>query len=109
MKKTTYLNPLDEHLETVVNRTWNAAGRCKTWDDHVHNAVEGLAAEAGEVLDVHKKLFWHKSKDRTAEIKEEIGDVCFYLAKLLELHGLSLEECLANNKVKLFERYGVQE
>ena len=103
-----YTNPLEQHLAEVVDLTWNIAGRCETWDDHVHNAVEGLASEAGEVLDAHKKLFWHKPKDRREEIIEEIGDTCYYLAKLLQLHGLSLEECLANNKAKLFERHGVK-
>ncbi len=104
-----YNNPLEAHVAEVVDKTWNAAGRCKTWEDHVTNAYVGLVAEAGEVADVHKKMFYHKPKDRTEELVAEIGDVCFYLGKLLQLHGLTLEECLANNKAKLFERYEIKE
>ena len=102
------MNLLEKHKKDVVDRTWNAAERCKRWEDHVWNAVSGLSAESGEVLDLHKKLFFHNEKDRSEEIKEELGDVCYYLAKLLELHGLTLEEVLDYNKHKLFKRYGVK-
>jgi NTP pyrophosphatase (non-canonical NTP hydrolase) len=102
------MNLLEVHLKSVVDPTWNYAERCKTWDDHVWNAVSGLAGEAGEVLDEHKKLFFHKEKDRTENITNEIGDLCYYLSKLLQLHGLTLEECLEANKVKLFARYNIK-
>lgn len=102
------MNPLEKHLREVVDRTWNAANRCKTWDDHVWNAVSGLAGEAAEVLDVHKKMYFHAEKDRREEILLELGDVCFYLPKVIELHGFSLEEVLEANKVKLFKRYGIK-
>lgn len=103
------MNILEKHLKNVVSRTWNGADRLRDWQDHVMNAVSGLAAEAAEVLDEHKKLFYHTEKDRSEAIKEELGDVCYYLAKVIELHGLTLEEILAYNKSKLFKRYGVEE
>lgn len=105
----THSNPLEKHLREVVDRTWNFAGKCKTWDDHVLNAAMGLAGEAGEVLDVHKKHYFHADKDRRAEVREELGDVCFYLPKAIELWGFTLEECCEDNKVKLFSRYGITE
>lgn len=105
--KRFYTNPLEQHLHEVVNVTWNYAGRLEDFKDHAMNAVAGLAGEAGEVLDEHKKLFYHTPKDRLEGIKLELGDVCYYLAKVLELHGLSLEEVLAANKAKLFERHNV--
>lgn len=98
-------SPLIDHLNEVVNPTWNYAKRCKSHDDEIMNAAVGLAAEAGEVLDVHKKMFYHKPKDRREELVEELGDVCYYLSKVLELHDITLEECLANNRAKLWERY----
>ncbi len=104
-----YDNPLDRHLNEVVNKTWNAGNRCKDFQDHLTNAVVGLASEAGEVLDVHKKMWFHKEKDRSEEVLAELGDVCYYLSKVLELHGLTLEEVLAYNKKKLFKRYEVKD
>lgn len=103
-----YVNPLDDHLENVVNITWNHAGHCETWEDHVMNAVLGLGGEAGEIVDVHKKWFYHKAQDRHEELVNEIGDLYYYLAKLQELHGITTEECLAANKAKLFARYEVK-
>ena len=103
------LNPLEDHLHEVVNKTWNFAGRLKTPQDHLSNAVMGLAAEAAEVLDEHKKLFFHTPKNRSEEILQELGDVMYYLAKVLELHSLTMNECLAANKKKLFERHGVKD
>lgn len=104
----SYSNPLEKHLDEVVDRTWNYAKRLESWQDHVLNAVAGLAGEAGEVLDEHKKLFFHTEKDRTENIVNEIGDLCYYLAKTLQLHGLTLEECLEANRKKLFKRHGIE-
>lgn len=99
-------NPLEQHLHDVVNKTWNFAGRLRDFQDHAMNAAAGLAAEAGEVLDIHKKLFYHtEGVDYTDKLIHEFGDVCYYLAKLLEIHGLSLEEVLAANKEKLQSRH----
>jgi NTP pyrophosphatase (non-canonical NTP hydrolase) len=99
---------LTKHLHDVVCPTWNFANRCKTWDDHVWNATAGLAAESNEVLDVHKKMYFHAEKDRREEILEELGDVAYYYTKLIELHGFTLEEVLEFNKRKLFDRYDIK-
>lgn len=100
-----YNNPLEEHLHELINKVWNYAGRCETWQDQVMNAVLGLGGEAGEVVDLHKKMFYHTEKDRHEELVNELGDLFFYAAKLMELHGITLEECLAANKAKLIERH----
>lgn len=99
------MNPLDIHLNEVVNVSWNYAGRIQGWQDHVMNAVLGLGGEAGEIIDLHKKMFFHTEKNRHDELVNELGDLCFYLAKVLELHGITLEECLEANKKKLRERH----
>lgn len=103
------LDPLARHLKEVVDKTWNFSGRLKDAKDHTLNAVIGLASEAGEVLDEHKKLFFHTAKDRTEAIKYELGDVCYYLAKVIDLYDFTLEEILEANKAKLFERHGIKE
>lgn len=99
------MNELEQHLHSVVNVSWNYARRCLTWEDHVQNAVMGLGGEAGEIVDLHKKLLYHTEKDRRDELVNEIGDLCFYLVKLMELHGITLEECLEANKIKLMARH----
>lgn len=99
---------LKQHLEEVVDKCWNYAGRCKDEKDHVLNAVLGLAGEAGEVADLHKKLLFHaekRSEDFKSKLKHELGDVYFYLLKVQDLYGFSTEEILAANREKLASRH----
>lgn len=100
------MNPLQVHLDTVVNTCWNYAGRISTFEEHLQNAVLGLVGESGEVADIVKKMLYHtEGVDYTEKLKHELGDVCFYLVKVLELSGLTLEEVLAANKEKLESRH----
>ncbi len=69
---------LKRHKVEVVDKLWNAAGRCETKKDHFMNAALGLAAEAGEVADIHQDLW-----------------------------GFTTKEILEANEAKLFERYNV--
>ncbi len=99
------MGKLKDHLTNVVNRTWNFAGRLQTVQDHQQNALTGLATEAAEALDVGKKMWWHHPKNRRAELRAELGDVLYYLVKVIELFGFTLEEILEDNKQKLYERH----
>lgn len=106
------MGQLKKHLVNVVNKTWNAAGRCKTAEDHLYNATFGLVGEAGEVADTIKKMQFHKPKDKEAirhDLLLEMGDVMYYFLKLKEIFGFTLEEILEANKSKLFERHGIKE
>ena len=58
---------LKTHLKTVVNPTWNFAGRCLNKYDELMNAVLGLVGEAGEVADQHKRWFFHNEQPREAQ------------------------------------------
>ena len=71
---------------------------------HLHAAV-GLAGEAGEVLDLFKKsVFTGKVLDRDDLVKE-LGDVEFYLQALRTVSGISRDEVLDANVVKLNNRH----
>lgn len=96
---------MERHLDEVVNKTWNFSGRLTTARDHQMNAVAGLAAEAGECLDVCKKWWFHTPKDRSDELKSELGDVAYYFMKCLDEFGFTLDEVLADNKAKLESRH----
>jgi NTP pyrophosphatase (non-canonical NTP hydrolase) len=96
----------DEHLQQVINKSWNFAGKLETDRDHILNAVLGLAGEAGEVADLHKKMFYHADKEgRQEELLNELGDVAFYLLKVLDLNGWTLEDALEVNRAKLMKRH----
>ncbi len=85
----------------------------KTWNlihtDHpIVYPTLGLANEAGEVAGKVKKIFRDKGgvitdEDREA-LKQELGDVLWYLAQICTELNLTLEEVAEANLEKLFSR-----
>lgn len=74
------------------------------YHDLLHGAM-GVATEAGELLDVVKKNWaYHKPIDHV-NIREEIGDVLWYLALLARATGSDLDQIAATNVAKLRARY----
>jgi NTP pyrophosphatase (non-canonical NTP hydrolase) len=70
----------------------------------IHYAF-GLGTEAGELQDAVKKyVAYGKALDKT-NIKEEIGDLLWYIARICTLHGWDLQEVMDLNINKLRSRY----
>ena len=70
----------------------------------LHGAI-GIATESGELLDAIKKHVWYGKPLDGANIEEEIGDVCWYLALLCSARGISLSTVMEMNIAKLRVRY----
>lgn len=101
-------NALTNHLNEVVNPTWNYADRHDTHQDQVMNAVLGLGGETGEVLDVIKKASFHSQSAAQGQMDKlvyEMGDVIYYWLKLADLFNLDIEHILAMNRMKLESRH----
>ncbi|MGZ6360896.1 MAG: nucleoside triphosphate pyrophosphohydrolase family protein [Ktedonobacterales bacterium] len=65
----------------------------------------GIGGEAGECIDLVKKhVFQGHDLDR-ATIRDEAGDLLFYLVYLLDVCGISLTEVMPANVQKRRERY----
>lgn len=97
-----------KHLDEVINPCWNFAGRCETKKDELLNTVLGLAGEAGETADQIKKMLYHNEKPyefHREKLVSELGDVFFYAIKFMELTGITLDEVIQNNRVKLQSRH----
>lgn len=70
----------------------------------LHMAV-GVSGESGELLDAIKKsVIYNKDLD-LENVKEELGDIEFYLEGLRQGLGISREETLEANIAKLSKRY----
>lgn len=70
----------------------------------LHGAM-GLCTEAGELMDAYKKhVFYGKPLDVT-NIKEELGDVLWYVAELCEVYNFTFEELMELCIAKLRKRY----
>ncbi len=65
----------------------------------------GVAGEAGDVASCIKKEVFHKNKSVRDGIKENIGDMMWYVAMICNFYGWSLDEVLSENLEKLKKRY----
>lgn len=65
----------------------------------------GLGGEAGEVLDLLKKGICHQHGLDRLKIKEELGDLMWYVASIATLCEIDLGTILESNAAKLRQRY----
>ena len=71
----------------------------------MHSAF-GMATEAGEFLDALKKhVFYGKELDRV-NLREELGDMFWYIAIACDELGVDFEPIMQRNIEKLKARYG---
>jgi len=66
----------------------------------------GIATEAGELLDALKKHIFYGREIDTVNIVEEIGDLMWYSAIILDELGVAFEDVMEKNINKLKARYG---
>lgn len=69
------------------------------------NCCIGLHGETGEVSDIVKKNIFQGHKLDVEHIKEELGDVMFYIVNLANVLDLNMEGILQGNVDKLLKRY----
>lgn len=121
------LNKYSEFVEAVTSKASNDLttfmDRCDELDgnyigDGVHGpdinvpllltACLGLAAEAGEFIEVPKKMFFQGKPLTEAEVfhlKRELGDVMWYWINACRALNLDPNEVIAENIRKLESRY----
>jgi NTP pyrophosphatase (non-canonical NTP hydrolase) len=73
--------------------------------DGLIHASLGIAGEAGEIVDQIKKHWTFGKPIDPEHVKEEIGDLLFYVQALCNLQGLTLDDVIAGNIAKLSRRY----
>ena len=69
------------------------------------HCVIGISTEAGELLDAYKKHIYYKRELDLVNVKEEIGDIMWYIANFCTVMGIELDELLHANLDKLKLRY----
>ena len=73
--------------------------------DLLHAAV-GLATESGEFLDAFKKCMFYGAKADVVNLREELGDMLWYITLAANALGVTIEELMDINTRKLERRYG---
>lgn len=91
---------------------WQTPPKNPQLTEQVIHAALGVAGEAGEVVDLVKKFMFvpdrltQKGQSFLNEMELEIGDVIYYLARLVDELGLDFTQIMERNRAKLEQRYG---
>lgn len=73
--------------------------------EHLYNGILGLAGETGECADLVKKHFYQDGREIIQNLKDEAGDVLWYVVEVISAMGWTLEEVAQHNVDKLLARY----
>lgn len=74
-------------------------------NDPVVHGIIGVANEAGELLGLYKKAAFNNKKVTRDQIADELGDVLWYMARVLRGIDMSFEELASRNTAKLTTRF----
>lgn len=73
-------------------------------EDNIHMTL-GLVTEAAEIADVFKKKLAYNKEVDWVNVKEELGDIMWYVSNMCNINGWDLRDILAVNINKLQIRY----
>ncbi len=85
------------HYEEVAKRAYHCA-------ELVHY-TDGLVTESGEIKDMLKKHIAYGAPLDMVNLREEIGDLFWYIARVCDLQNWTFEEIMDINIDKLQARY----
>jgi len=88
--------------QNLANRSAGAGGQ---GEKRLIVSALGLAGEAGEFANLVKKMTAHGHPFDPVSLKDELGDVLWYLAEAATAVGLTLEDIASHNVDKLIKRY----
>jgi NTP pyrophosphatase (non-canonical NTP hydrolase) len=102
MKLTT---PYEQFVQSIVKPGHDILVQLTPLQASVLHMAVGVSGEAGELLDAVKKHAVYQKQLDIDNVREEAGDILFYLTGLLNELGLTLNECIEANVEKLSKRY----
>jgi NTP pyrophosphatase (non-canonical NTP hydrolase) len=89
-------------------QAWSEKTAIYPKDASMAYVILGLTNEAGEVAGKYKKCIRDDggilTAERRVQLIDEAGDVCWYLARLAEELGTTLEDIMQRNHDKLEDR-----
>lgn len=75
-------------------------------DPDIVHGILGAATETGELLEALALTLFDNEEFDLVNLKEEVGDVLWYLAIVAVRGGYTLSDCMIANILKLEARYG---
>lgn len=79
--------------------------KCETSLLDDFHMITGMQTEASEIADVYKKHIAYGKPLDFVNIKEEIGDIMWYIANMCNLHDWDMSDIMRVNIEKLKARY----
>jgi NTP pyrophosphatase (non-canonical NTP hydrolase) len=96
-----------EELVAALVKPGEIIAALMTADDaHLMHMAVGISGEAGELLDAVKKAVIYQKDLDMVNVEEELGDIEFYLEGIRQGLGITRQQCIDANIVKLQKRYG---
>jgi NTP pyrophosphatase (non-canonical NTP hydrolase) len=92
-------------IKEYQNKSIRTINKKLTTEQLISNMVFGANGELGEVTDILKKHLYQGHELDIQHLKEEIGDIMFYLVNLASIYEIDFSEVLQINIDKLMERY----
>ena len=102
MKLTT---PYEQFVQSIVKPGHDILVQLTPLQASILHMAVGVSGEAGELLDAIKKHAVYQKQLDFDNVREEVGDILFYLTGLLNELGLTINECMEANVEKLSKRY----
>jgi NTP pyrophosphatase (non-canonical NTP hydrolase) len=72
----------------------------------IDHAINGIHTEGAELADQFKRYKYYGTELDYVNIKEEVGDLLYYVQLLAAAAGFTLEEAMDSNEDKLNARFG---
>ena len=92
-------------LNDYVKWTGNTCAKLESkLMDNIH-MLFGMETEIAELSDIYKKYIAYKKEIDCVNVKEELGDLLFYISSFCRINNFDLEEILETNVKKLESRY----
>jgi len=105
MKPTTDPKDYRQFVRSLCKAGSIIAAELTPDDAHKLHMAIGASGEAGELLDAIKKTCIYRKPLDIANVREECGDILFYVTGLLDSLNISMDEVIKENMEKLSLRY----
>ena len=90
-------------MDWATNQDWTKTTAVNPEEKEQEYIMHGLASQVGELLGKYKKEI-RGDEEKFTDKLDELGDVCWYLARLMDHYDLTHQEVLHRNFVKLTDR-----
>jgi NTP pyrophosphatase (non-canonical NTP hydrolase) len=93
------------NIKEFVEKAGRTDAPLSSPQNHDFHMIFGMLTEVGELADVYKKNLAYNKPIDIVNVKEELGDLLWYVANFCRTNGFDLEKILETTINKLISRY----